>query len=124
MQLFPLACHMSDNRIPQLHPCQLSLVHNYSQSMVKDKIVQFRVLFIGSVADTRQIMIIGEKIWADLKLNLSLSSGKSCGYISTFLQTFPSSVVSKLRTPSCLCATKPTFLYVGALLMLKRSPHA
>lgn len=30
------------------------------QSMVKDKIVQFRVLCIGSVTDIRQIMIIGE----------------------------------------------------------------
>lgn len=30
------------------------------QSMVKDKIVQFRVLCIGSATDIRQIMIIGK----------------------------------------------------------------
>ena len=63
-------------------------------------------------------------VMADLRLNLSLSSGCRRGSISMFLQTLRSTEESKSRTPSRLCATKPLFLHVRAWLMLKQSPLA
>ena len=50
-------------------------------------------------------------VTALLRLNHSLSRGCSCVSTSTLVQTLPISVVSRLRTPSCLCATNPPFLH-------------
>ena len=46
-------------------------------------------------------------VTAVLRLNRSLSRGCSCGSTSTLVQTLPIIEVSRLRTPSCVCATKP-----------------
>ena len=54
-------------------------------------------------------------VTAVLRLNRSLSRGCSCGSTSTLVQTLPISEVSRLRTPSCLCATKPRLLHDRAL---------
>ena len=50
-------------------------------------------------------------VTALLRLNRSLSSGCGCGSTSTLVQTLPISEVSRLRTPSCLCASNPPFLH-------------
>ena len=45
-------------------------------SMVKDKLVQFRLLCIGCPEDVRQLMIIGEnKVFVECQLGTSLISG-------------------------------------------------
>ena len=50
-------------------------------------------------------------VTAPLRLNRSLSRGCSCGSTSALVQTLPISEVSRLRTPSCLCATNPPVLH-------------
>ena len=62
-------------------------------------------------------------ITALLRLNRSLSRGCSCGSTSTLVQTLPISEVSRLRTPSCLCATKPPFLHDRAWQTVYFSPQ-
>ena len=53
----------------------------------------------------------------------SLSRGRSCGSTSTLVQTLPISEVSRLRTPSCLCATNPPFLHDRAWQTVYFSPQ-
>ena len=48
-------------------------------------------------------------VTAVLRLDRSLSRVCSCGSTSTLLQTLLISEVSRLRTPSCLCATNSPF---------------
>ena len=62
-------------------------------------------------------------VTAVLRLDRSLSRGCSCGSISTLVQTLPISEVRRLRTPSCLCATKPPFLHDRALQTVYFSPQ-
>ena len=62
-------------------------------------------------------------VTALLRLNRSLSRGCSCGSTSTLVQTLPISEVSRLRTPSCLCATNPPFLHDRAWQTVYFSPQ-
>ena len=62
-------------------------------------------------------------VTALLRLNRSLSRGCGCGSISTLVQTLPISEVSRLRTPSCLCATNPPFLHDRAWQTVYFSPQ-
>ena len=62
-------------------------------------------------------------VTALLRLNRSLSRGCSCGSTSTLVQTLPRNEVSRLRTPSCLCATNPPFLHDRAWLTVYFSPQ-
>ena len=62
-------------------------------------------------------------VTALLRLNRSLSRGCSCGSTSTLVQTLLRNEVSRLRTPSCLCATNPPFLHDRAWLTIYFSPQ-
>ena len=61
--------------------------------------------------------------FALLRFNRSLSRGCSCGSTSALVQTLPISEVSRLRTPSCLCATKPPLLHDRAWQTVYFSPQ-
>ena len=69
--------------------------------------------------------LASELVTALLKWNRSLSRGWRRGSISTLLQILSMNVVNKFRTPSCLCATTPSplFLQERAWPTVNLSPH-
>ena len=68
-------------------------------SMVKDKMVQFRLLCIGCPEDIQQLMVIGEnKVFVDCQLCKSLISGLIdliCAYY-VFDVTYPDGMIVAL----------------------------
>ena len=67
--------------------------------------------------------LASELVTALLKCSRSLSRGWRRGSISTLLQTLLMNAVNKLRTPSCLCASKPHFLHERAWSTVNLSPQ-
>ena len=67
--------------------------------MVKDKMVQFRLLCIGCPDDVHQLMIIGEsKVFLECKLDTSLMSGLTdliCAYYA-FDVAYPEGMIVAL----------------------------
>ena len=70
-----------------------------------------------------QVQLASGLVTSLLRLNRSLSRGCSFGSTSTLVQTLPMSEVSRLRTPSCLCATNAPFLHDRAWQSVYFSPQ-
>ena len=70
-----------------------------------------------------QVQLASGLVTSLLRLNRSLSRGCSFGSTSTLVQTLPMSEVSRLRTPTCLCATIPPFLHDRAWQSVYFSPQ-